>query len=178
MISRMVLAAILVVALILINAIYVAAEFAAVSVRRSRIRQLAADGNPLAQWLVPVLDSPAGLDRYIAACQIGITLSSLVLGAYAQATIAVWLTPLFESLGGFQGVAAESTSAAVVLLALTVAQVIFAELVPKSLALQYPTNTALYTLLAMVPSMWIYRPFIKWLNGSGLLVLRLIGAPQ
>jgi len=95
----MVLAAILVVALILVNAIYVAAEFAAVSVRRSRIRQLAADGNPLAQWLVPVLDSPAGLDRYIAACQIGITLSSLVLGAYAQATIAVWLTPLFESLG-------------------------------------------------------------------------------
>jgi len=174
----MVLAAILVVALILVNAIYVAAEFAAVSVRRSRIRQLAADGNPLAQWLVPVLDSPAGLDRYIAACQIGITLSSLVLGAYAQATIAVWLTPLFESLGGFQGVAAESTSAAVVLLALTVAQVIFAELVPKSLALQYPTNTALYTLLAMVPSMWIYRPFIKWLNGSGLLLLRLIGAPQ
>ena len=104
----MVLAAILVVALILVNAIYVAAEFAAVSVRRSRIRQLAADGNPLAQWLVPVLDSPAGLDRYIAACQIGITLSSLVLGAYAQATIAVWLTPLFESLGGLQGVAAES----------------------------------------------------------------------
>ena len=174
----MVLAAILVVALILVNAIYVAAEFAAVSVRRSRVRQLAADGNPLAQWLVPVLDSPAGLDRYIAACQIGITLSSLVLGAYAQATIAVWLTPLFESLGGLQAVAAQSTSAAVVLLTLTVAQVIFAELVPKSLALQYPTSTALYTVLAMIPSRWIYRPFIKWLNGSGLLLLRLVGAPQ
>jgi CBS domain containing-hemolysin-like protein len=174
----MVLAAIFVVALILINAIYVAAEFAAVSVRRSRIRQLAADGNPLAQWLVPVLDSPAALDRYIAACQIGITLSSLVLGAYAQATIAVWLTPAFAELGGLQEVAAQSTSAVVVLLVLTVAQVIFAELVPKSLALQYPTSTALYTLVAMVPSMWIYRPFIKWLNGTGLMLLRLIGAPQ
>jgi CBS domain containing-hemolysin-like protein len=174
----MVLAAILVVALILINAIYVAAEFAAVSVRRSRVRQLAADGNPLAQWLVPVLDSPGALDRYIAACQIGITLSSLALGAYAQATIAVWLTPFFARLGGLQEVAAQSTSAAVVLLTLTVAQVIFAELVPKSLALQYPTNTAMYTLLAMVPSIWVYRPFIKWLNGSGLLLLRLLGAPQ
>ena len=174
----MVLAAILVIALILINAVYVAAEFAAVSVRRSRIRQLAADGNPLAQWLVPVLDSPAALDRYIAACQIGITLSSLVLGAYAQATIAVWITPWFEQLGGLQGVAAQSTSAAVVLLVLTVAQVIFAELVPKSLALQFPTSTALYTLVAMVPSMWVYRPFIKFLNGSGLLLLRLVGAPQ
>src|ERR671918_828809 len=109
----MVLAAILVVtALILINGIYVAAEFAAVSVRRSRIRQLAADGNPLAKWLLPVLESPTSLDRYIAACQIGITLSSLILGAYAQRTIAVWFEPLFAQWGGLQGVAAQSTSAA------------------------------------------------------------------
>src|ERR687892_1477303 len=109
----MVLAAILVVsALILVNALYVAAEFAAVSVRRSRIRQLAADGNPFASWLLPVLESPAALDRYIAACQIGITLSSLVLGAYAQATIAVWIRPWFEGLGGLQGAATQSAAAA------------------------------------------------------------------
>jgi putative hemolysin len=164
--------------LILVNAVYVAAEFAAVSVRRSRIQQLAADGNPLAAWLLPVLQSPAALDRHIAACQIGITLSSLVLGAYAQGTVAVWLRPSFEGLAGMQEVAAQSTSAVVVLLVLTVAQVIFAELVPKSLALQYPTQTAMYTLVAMIPSLWIYRPFIKWLNGTGLLVLRALGAPQ
>jgi len=175
----MVLVAIVVVtALILVNAIYVAAEFAAVSVRRSRVRQLAEDGNPFAAWLLPVLESPAALDRYIAACQIGITLSSLVLGAYAQATIAVWIRPWFEGFENLQGAAAQSTSAVVVLLVLTVAQVIFAELVPKSLALQYPTPTALYTLFGMVPSLWLYRPFIKWLNGTGLLILRLLGAPQ
>lgn len=174
----MVFASLLIVtALILINAVYVAAEFAAVSVRRSRIQQMASDGNPLAAWLLPVLESPAALDRYIAACQIGITLSSLVLGAYAQRTIAVSLQPFFESWGGLQGVAAQSTSAAVVLLLLTVAQVIFAELIPKSLALQFPTQTALYTLVAMVPSVWVYRPFIKWLNGSGLLLLKLVGSP-
>jgi putative hemolysin len=174
-----ILTAILVVAaLILINAIYVGAEFAAVSVRRSRIQQLADDGNPFAAWLLPLIESPADLDRYIAACQIGITLSSLVLGAFAQRTIAVWMEPLFEQWGGLQGVAAQSTSAAVVLLVLTVAQVIFAELVPKSLALQYPTQSALYTLIPMVPSLWVYRPFIKWLNGSGLLLLRLMGSPS
>jgi putative hemolysin len=132
----------------------------------------------LAAWLLPVLESSAALDRYIAVCQIGITLSSLVLGAYAQATIAVWLTPWFARLGGLQDAAAQSTSAAVVLLVLTVLQVIFAELVPKSLALQYPTQTSLYTLLGMIPSEWVYRPFIKWLNGTGLLILRLLGAPQ
>src|ERR1043166_4765504 len=140
----MVLAAILVVALILANALYVAAEFAAVSVRRSRIQQLAVDGNALAAWLLPVIPSPRSLARYIAACQIGITLSSLVLGAYAQATFAVWLTPYFAAWGGLQEVAAQSTSAAVVLIALTICQVVFAELVPKSLALQYPTQTSLY----------------------------------
>jgi CBS domain containing-hemolysin-like protein len=173
----MVLAAILVVgALIVVNALYVAAEFAAVSVRRSRIQQLAADGNPLATWLLPVLESPKALDRYIGACQIGITLSSLVLGAYAQQTFAVWLTPYFASLGGLQELAAQSTSTAVVLLTLTVAQVVFAELVPKSLALQYPTQVSLYTLIPMIGSLWIYRPFIKVLNGMALLVLRSIGA--
>jgi CBS domain containing-hemolysin-like protein len=175
----MVVAAILIVtALILFNALYVAAEFAAVSVRRSRIQQLAGDGNALAAWLLPVLESPAALDRYIAACQIGITLSSLVLGAYAQATIAVWLAPWFQTVGGLQPTVAGSTSAVVVLLLLTVAQVVFAELVPKSLALQYPTQTSLYTLVPMMASLWVYRPFIKWLNGTGLLVLRVLGAPQ
>ncbi|HVG54740.1 MAG TPA: hemolysin family protein [Vicinamibacterales bacterium] len=176
----MALVAILVVtALILVNAVYVAAEFAAVSVRRARIQQMATEGSTLASWLLPVLESPAALDRYIAACQIGITLSSLILGAYAQSTFAVWLAPYFASVGGLQEVAARSTATVVVLLVLTVGQVIFGELVPKSLALQHPTRTALYSLVAMLPSLWIYRPFIKWLNGTGLLILRVIGAsPQ
>jgi putative hemolysin len=175
----MVLVAILVVlALIAVNAVYVAAEFAAVSARQSRLRQLADDGNVFARWLLPYVSTPAALDRYIAACQIGITISSLGLGAYAQSTLAVWLTPQLESLGGLQPIAAQSTAAVVVLLGLTASQVIFAELVPKSLALQYPTPTALYTLPPMVASLWIYRPFISWLNGSGLLLLRMLGAPQ
>jgi magnesium and cobalt exporter, CNNM family len=176
----MVLVAILVAAaLILINAVYVAAEFGAVGVRRSRLRQLADDGNPLARWLLPRLSTPAGLDRYIGACQIGITISSLGLGAYAQSTLAVWLTPQVASLGGLQPLVAQTTAAVIVLLALTAAQVIFGELVPKVLALQYPTQSALYTFPPMVASLWIYRPFIGWLNGSGVLLLRLLGTrPQ
>ena len=173
----MIIALFVVAALIVINAVYVGAEFAAVSVRRSRVQHLADNGNTLATWLLPLIDSPTALDRYIAACQIGITLSSLVLGAYAQATFAVWLTPLFVALGDLQMLAAQSVSAAAVLLVLTVAQVIFAELVPKSIALQYPTPSALYTLLPMLPSLWLYRPFISWLNGTGLVLLRLIGLP-
>jgi len=175
----MVLVAILVAtALILVNAVYVAAEFGAVSVRHSRLRQLADDGNTLARWLLPRLSTPAALDRYISACQIGITISSLGLGAYGQSTLAAALTPQLETLGGLQSIAAQSTAAVIVLLVLTAAQVIFGELVPKLMALQYPTPAALYTLPPMVASLWIYRPFIGWLNGSGLLVLRLLGVPQ
>jgi putative hemolysin len=172
-----VLAAVLVVAaLILVNAVYVAAEFAAVSARRSRIKQLAEEGNPLASWLVPILEKPESLDRYIAACQIGITVSALVLGAYAQATIAGALAP-WVAAAGLQESTAQSVSIGIVLLLLTVAQVIFAELVPRSLALQYPTQAALYAVVPMAPSLWVYRPLITWLNGTSLVLRRLIGAP-
>lgn len=163
-------------ALVAVNALYVAAEFAAVSVRRTRIAQLARDGNAAAQRLLPTLQEPARLDRYIAACQIGITLSSLVLGAYGQATIPGIIAPAFERLGGLREAAAQSVSAVVVLVMLTAFQMVLGELVPKSLALQYPTRVALLTHLPMRWSLAAYRVFIVVLNGSGLAVLRLLRA--
>jgi CBS domain containing-hemolysin-like protein len=164
--------------LILATALYVAAEFAAVSVRRSRLRSLADEGNRLAQWLVPVVESPVELDRYIAVSQIGITLTSLILGAYAQASFAVRLTPVFASLGGLQEVAAQSVASGFVLAVLTILQVLVGELIPKTLALQYPTPTALYSAIFMKASAWIFKPFNAFLNGSGLAILRLLGTPH
>ncbi len=164
--------------LISINALYVAAEFAAVGVRHSRIRQRADEGNVLAIRLLPILSDPRKLDRYIAACQIGITISSLVLGAYGQVTLARSLATVFEQLGGLQDVAAHSTAAAVVLIGLTVLQMILGELVPKSLALQYPMQTALYTVLPMQWSLRVSSWLIAVLNGSGLAILRLLGVRE
>lgn len=174
----MVVATLVAAVLILATALYVAAEFAAVSVRRSRLRSLADEGNRLAHWLVPIIESPAELDRYIAVSQIGITLTSLILGAYAQATFAAALSPIFQKLGGLQEVAAQSVAAGVVLFLLTMLQVLVGELIPKTLALQYPTPTALYTVAPMAASRWLFRPFNAFLNGSGLLILRLLGAPH
>lgn len=164
--------------LIAVNALYVAAEFAAVGARRGRIRSLAQDGNRLARRLLPVLDDARKLDQYIAACQIGITLSSLIVGAYSQATIAAQLAPLFEQWGKLQRVAAQSTAALVVLFALTVLQMVLGELVPKSLALQYPTQAALYTVLPMQWSLAFFSWFIVVLNGTGLAILRLLRMPS
>lgn len=161
--------------LITFNGLFVAAEFAAVSVRRSRIRQLAEEGGKLARRLLPTIEDPGKLDRYIAACQVGITISSLVLGAYGQATLGSELAPVFASLGDMQTVAAQTTSAAVVLVGLTTIQMVLGELTPKSLALQHPTRVALFTVL---PLRWTERLlswFIVILNGSGWAILRLLG---
>ncbi len=160
--------------LLLVNALYVAAEFATVGVRHSQVQKLANEGHWLARQLLPIVTDTAQLDRYIAACQIGITLSSLVLGAYGQATLAQDLAPLFQELGALQPLAAQSTAALVVLIGLTVTQMVFGELVPKSLALQYPLHIALYTHLPMRWSLALLKGFIYILNGSGNLVLRAL----
>src|SRR5688572_11513517 len=83
--------------LIAANALYVAAEFAAVGVRRGRVRRLSDDGNWLAKKLLPHVDDSHALDRYVGVSQVGITLSSLMLGAYSQATITLALAPILAS---------------------------------------------------------------------------------
>jgi putative hemolysin len=162
--------------LITANALYVAAEFAAVSVRRSRVRRLADDGQWLASRLARHVDDPAALDRYVGVSQIGITASSLILGAYAQATISVPLASILGPLFSLTPIGALSASAGVVLVLLTGAQLVAGELVPKALALQYPTGTALATVLPMEWSLTVFRPFISVLNGTALALLRLFGA--
>lgn len=167
-----------IVLLILLTALYVAAEFAAVGARRSRLRRLAEDGHPLACRVLPVVEDPRQLDRYIAVSQIGITLSSLILGAYGQAAVAPHLAPYLERLIGLDTQSSQSTAAVTVLLALTVLAMILGELVPKSLALQDPTKVALATVLPMQWSQRLFSWFIDVLNGSGILILRLLRVPS
>jgi magnesium and cobalt exporter, CNNM family len=171
-------AAAIIVLLILLTALYVSAEFAAVGARRSRLRRLAEDGNTLAARMLPVIEDPRELDRYIAASQVGITLSSLILGAYGQASLAPRLAPLIESAVGIDLDAAESAAAATVLLTLTVLAMILGELVPKSIALQDPTRTAMWTVLPMQWSLRAYAWSIALLNGSGILILKLLRVPS
>lgn len=164
--------------LVAVNALYVAAEFSAVSVRVTRVQQEADGGSALARRLVGYLRDPQALDRYVAACQIGITISSLVAGAFAQSRLAPAITPLFERLGGLQAAAAQSVSALVILIGLTVLQMVLGELVPKSLALHTPTRVALWTVIPMQWSLRLLAWFIHVLNGSGRVILRLLGVPE
>jgi CBS domain containing-hemolysin-like protein len=160
--------------LIAANALYVAAEFAAVSVSRAKIRAHADEGLPYARWLTPIVEHPALLDRYIAACQIGITLSSLVLGAYGESALAPPIAAVLGHLGGFETATAHSVAFGIVLIGLTIAQMVLGELVPKALALQFPDRTALVTVPPMAWSLRAFAPLIWVFNGSGLALLRLL----
>ena len=161
--------------LILANAVYVAGEFGAVGVRRSRVRRMSDDGHWLARRLLPFVDDSAQLDTYVAVSQVGITLSSLILGAFAQATVATALAPHLATLFGLESQTATSTAAVLVLVVLTAIQVVVSELIPKSLALQFPTQVALATVLPMQWSLAVFRPFIQVINGSAASVLRMVG---
>lgn len=162
--------------LIVVNALYVAAEFASVAARRTRIETLALEGHRLAARLLPHLQDAAALDRYVAACQIGITASSLVLGAYGQERLASWVRGPLQALG-LQGAAVETTATVGILVFLTGLQVVLGELLPKSLAIRNPERMALALAVPMDWSLRLLSWFIWLLNGAGNVILRLLRAP-
>lgn len=151
--------------MVAVNALYVAAEFATVGSRRSRVQEAAENGNRTAVKLLGILKDPKRLDNYVAACQIGITLSSLVAGAYGQAQLTPLLTPYFGAAG--QGVAVLLT-----LVLITALQVVLGELLPKTVALRYPERLALATLVPMQFSQWLFTPLIKLFNGTAFALMR------
>ncbi|WP_420594463.1 hemolysin family protein [Deinococcus sp.] len=152
-----------------LNALYVAAEFSTVGARRSRVQETADAGSAGAKTLAAILHDSHRLDDYVAACQVGITLTSLISGAFGQAQLAPLLTPYLGAIGG----AAAAT--VVVLLIITVLQVVLGELLPKTVALRYPERLALALLPPMRVSLVVFRPLITVLNGTAANVLRRFG---
>jgi putative hemolysin len=173
----MVPAAGIILLLIAVTGFYVAAEFGAVGVRRSRLRRLCEDGNATAARLLPVVEDPRRLNRYIAASQVGITLSGMALGAYAEAVITPQVAPLLIRWTSLTPDTAESVASAAVLISLTTLSVIVGEMVPKTIALRYPTETALMTTLPMLWSARAYAWFIVILDRSAALLRRLLRVP-
>ncbi|MBB6099046.1 CBS domain containing-hemolysin-like protein [Deinobacterium chartae] len=167
-------ALLVVMAMIALNALYVAAEFAAVSSRRTRVSEMVREGVSGARALLPILEEPIKLDNYIAACQVGITVSTLVVGAYGQSQLTPVLAPLL-SQWGLPTALATTVSVLVILIALTALQMVLGELLPKTVALRYPERLALLTLPPMQVSLFLFRPLIALFNGSAFGILRRVG---
>lgn len=171
----MLLVAVVLVFLVAVNALYVAAEFAIVSSRRARIEEAAESGSQLAEQLLPILKDPVRLDRYIAACQVGITLSSLIMGFYGQGKLTPVLLPFLAKLFDTSQAALAPLTSIVLLIALTAVQVILGELIPKSIALRYPEQMAIGSSLPMRWSLFVLKPFISLLNGSAIWLMHRFG---
>jgi len=159
--------------LVLANSFFVASEFALVSVRRTRIDQLAAQGNSAA---VVVQRAVRSLDRYIAATQVGITIASLLLGGLGEQTLEPLLTPLFSWVQDeWRGITRTGLVASFAYFIMTALHVIVGELMPKSIALQRTEKTALRIGRLMTFFAMLFSPLIWLLNGIGNFLLRLLG---
>jgi CBS domain containing-hemolysin-like protein len=160
--------------LVLANAFFVAAEFALVGVRRSRIDALAARGDRTARVLQQTLKH---IDLYISGTQLGITLASLALGWIGEATVASLLDRLF-ALVGYRAPSVVTHSAAAVTTAfilITFLHIVLGELAPKSIALVNPEGVSRWVVRPLRWFSILMRPFIALLNGAANGFLGLLG---
>lgn len=161
--------------LLLSNAFFVASEFSMVKVRKTRMEELSKQGNSTAEV---ALDQIEDLDRFVAAVQLGVTISSIGLGWVGEATLARLIEPLFGFLPHIaQGVAIHTISVSIAFALITFLHVAIGELVPKSIALQYTESTALVVARPMKFITTIFHPFIWLLNGFGNFLLKLCKIP-
>jgi CBS domain containing-hemolysin-like protein len=159
--------------LVLANGFFVAAEFALVSVRPTRIAELITRGNRAARWVQKAIENP---DRFIAATQLGITLASLGLGWIGEPALSRLLQPLVDLFPAeIESEMSHSLSAVLAFGVITFLHVVIGELAPKSIALQSPERTSLIVARPTVWTEWIFKPAIWLLNGTGNALLRLFG---
>jgi CBS domain containing-hemolysin-like protein len=159
--------------LIAMNGFFVAAEFALVAVRKTRIEELVSRGVKGALSVQSAIDHIA---RSIAATQLGITLCSIALGWVAERGLANVLDSLFHALPEpWNKIASHSVAVAIAFILLTFFHVIFGELLPKSLALQSPDRFAIWLARPLNIFVTITRPAVLFINASATGVLKVLG---
>jgi CBS domain containing-hemolysin-like protein len=162
--------------LVLANGFFVAAEFAIISVRKTRIEQLLAEGSRMARPVKRAVENP---DQFIAATQLGITMASLGLGWIGEPALASMLEPLLHNLPTPVSIATSHTIAfAIAFSIITALHIVLGELAPKTIALQYPEQTALIVAKPTELFLRVFHPFIRALNGMGWAVVRMLGMKQ
>lgn len=174
----MILATGIIALLIVLNAVYVAAEFAIVAARRQTMEERAAQGNATAARVVRVLQDQRLQDRYIATAQLGITLASLGLGMYGESALAGWIADFVPGAGLPVWLASHAVAGTVAIIVLTYFHIVLGEMVPKAIALADAERVAMWlSPLILVTQMTMY-PLIVTLNGAGNALLRGLRLPR
>lgn len=163
----------LVALLLLLNAIFVATEFAFVTTRRTRIEQLAVEGSAPARRVRKALGN---LDYYVAASQLGITMASIALGFVGEPVLAHLIEPPVAALvGAFAPAVAHAVAIGVAFALITALHIVLGEFVPKTIALQKPDGTAMALALPIEVFTRVFGPAIWLLNHMGNALLGLLG---
>jgi putative hemolysin len=159
--------------LVLANGFFVAAEYSLVSVRRTRIDELAEHGNRIARLVQRAKADP---NRFISATQLGVTMTSLALGWVAEPTLAPLIRPLFDFLpAGGAVITSHLVAGVIAYFIITLLHIVLGEQVPKMLALQRSEATILTTVGPMSWLSFLFRPMIALLYWLTNAVLKLLG---
>jgi CBS domain containing-hemolysin-like protein len=163
----------LVLVLVLANAFFVAAEFALVGARRTRLEELANAGDRKARLARRAVQS---LDRFISATQLGITLASLGLGWIGEPALASLFVRVLGWLpASLAAITAHSAASIIAFVFITILHIILGELVPKAIALLFPETVSRWVAMPLIGFSWVMAIPIAILNGTANLLLRLIG---
>ncbi|MFM7329672.1 MAG: hemolysin family protein [Bacteroidota bacterium] len=156
--------------LVFLNGFFVAAEFAIVKVRSSQIALQTGFSKKAAESIV------GNLDGFLAATQLGITLASLGLGWVGEDVVSRMILNSMNALGlGIEEKLAHSIAFPVAFVVITILHIVFGELAPKSLAIQYPTATTMKLAIPLRLFYFFFRPIVLILNGFANMILRLLG---
>jgi len=178
--SVLLIPVIIIILLIIINGLFVIAEFAIIGVRPSQIDQLANEGNKTAQGVAKILDSPQKQNRYIATAQLGITIASLGLGMYGEPRLAHFIEAFLAWLLVLDVHDALVTTVGylIALTLLTYLHIVAGEMVPKSLALAAPDKAVVSIAEPMGIMQIVFAWPVRLLNGIGNILLRLFRIPS
>lgn len=168
----------IIVLLILLNALFVAAEFAIVGSPRAAIDRRAAAGSRSARMVATILHDPRLQDRFIATAQLGITLASLGLGMYGEHALAGWLAQRLELTGLSRWIAAHTLATIIAVSVLTYFHIVLGEMVPKSIALQRAERAVLWIVPVVRAVQLAVLPLVLLFNGIGNLILRRLGVER
>ncbi|MGH2535900.1 MAG: hemolysin family protein [Candidatus Promineifilaceae bacterium] len=173
--GSLLLVAFIVMLLILLNAFFVAAEFAIIGVRPSQVDAMAQERRRGAAEVQAILDSPARLDHYIATAQLANSITALGLGMYGEPQIAHFVEPLIAGVAGerFGAGLAPTIASAFALLLLTYLHIVLGEMVPKSISLAGPSRAVLAVHPLMNAFEKLLGPPVSLLNAVGRWLLRL-----
>ena len=166
---------IIITALILLNGIFVAAEFAIVGAPRAAIDARVAAGDRFARAVQAILRDPMRQDRYIATAQLGITVASLGLGMYGEHVLADAIYSFVDRAGAPALFASHGLASVIAIAILTYFHIVVGEMIPKSLALQKAEHLALWITPPMLWIKTLVFPLIVGLNSIGNLVLKMFG---